>query len=255
MIGIFDSGMGGLTVLAHAIKMLPNEDFVYYGDFKNAPYGIKTKAEVLSLSENICELLIKEYHVKAIVIACNTATSAAIVDLRKKYDIPIIGMEPAVKPAIQSNQGKKIAVMATEMTLKEKKFNQLINQFENKNMIIKVPCSLLVERIERADFEGFALDQIINKCIPAIDLIESIVLGCTHFVFIKDYLREKYKNKIVIFDGNNGTIKNLKNRLIKNELEAKKNNQQEIIIVGSGVQGKIDFSKEIFNRYSKGRVI
>lgn len=255
MIGIFDSGMGGLTVLADAMKMLPNESFVYYGDFKNAPYGIKTKEEVLNLSENICEILINEYSVKAIVIACNTATSAAVSNLRKKYSIPIIGMEPAVKPAIQFNRGKKIAVMATEMTLKERKFNQLINRFENRNKIIKVPCSPLVEQIEKLAFDELSLDQIINKCIPTIDSIESIVLGCTHFVFIKDYLKEKYKNQIRIFDGNEGTIKNLSNRLVKNNLNSEVNGNQKVLIIGSGSQETIDLSKKIFNQYCKGRVI
>ena len=255
MIGIFDSGMGGLTVLADAMKMLPNESFVYYGDFKNAPYGIKTKAQVIALSENICEILINKYHVKAIVIACNTATSAAIINLRKKYTIPIIGIEPAVKPAIQLNNGKKIAVMATEMTLKERKFNQLMNKFENKNRIIKIPCSALVERIETVDFDQLAIDQIINDCIISIETIESIVLGCTHFVFIKDYLDDKYNGQIKIFDGNLGTIKNLKNRLLKNAIVAQENKKQEIQIIGSGNQEKIELSKKIFNRYCKGRLI
>jgi glutamate racemase len=255
MIGIFDSGMGGLTVLADAMKMLPNESFVYYGDFKNAPYGIKTKQEVLKLSEHICEILINKYHVKAIVIACNTATSAAVTNLRRKYTIPIIGMEPAVKPAIVLNNGKKIAVMATEMTLKERKFNQLINRFENKNRIIKVPCSSLVKQIETIDFDQESLDQILNKCIPTIDSIESIVLGCTHFIFIKEYLNDKYEGQIKIFDGNIGTIKNLTNRLIKNNLLDRTDEKQEILIIGSGSQEKIELSKKVFNRYCKGRLI
>jgi len=255
MIGIFDSGMGGLTVLADAMKMLPNESFVYYGDFENAPYGVKTKNEVLNLSENICEILINNYHVKAIVIACNTATSAAVTNLRKKYSVPIIGMEPAVKPAIQINKGKKIAVMATEMTLKERKFNQLINKFENKNKIIKVPCSPLVERIESVDFNKISLDQIVDECIPTIDSIESIVLGCTHFIFIKDYLKDKYKDHVKIFDGNLGTIKNLINRLVNNNLNNMTDRKQEIFIIGSGNEDKIELSKQIFNRYCKGRII
>lgn len=255
MIGIFDSGMGGLTVLADAMKMLPKESFVYYGDFENAPYGIKTKQEVLRLSENICEILINKYHVKAIVIACNTATSAAVTNLRNKYSIPIIGMEPAVKPAVEINNGKKIAVMATEMTLKERKFNQLINRFENRNRIIKVPCSPLVEQIETVDFDQLSLDKIINECIPAIDSIESIVLGCTHFVFIKDYLNDKYEGQIRIFDGNIGTIRNLTKRLVKNSLNNITDKTQEVLIIGSGSQEKIELSKKIFNRYCKGRVI
>jgi len=255
MIGIFDSGMGGLTVLADAIKMLPKEDFIYYGDFENAPYGIKTKKEVLLLSENICDILINKYQVKAIVIACNTATSAAITELRKKYSVPIIGMEPAVKPAIKLNRGKKIAVMATEMTLKEKKFNRLINQFKIRDKIIKVPCSPLVELIEKVKFDKVAIDEIMSDCIESIESIESIVLGCTHFVFIKNYLEEKYNGQIKIFDGNLGTLMNLKNRLSKNDLYSTSKNGQKITITGSGTQEKIEISKKIFKSYCEGRII
>ncbi|MEA1975961.1 MAG: glutamate racemase, partial [Bacillota bacterium] len=182
MIGIFDSGMGGLTVLKTALDILPNEDFVYLGDSNNAPYGIKSKEKVIELSDNICEMFINKYDVKAIVIACNTATSVAVDILRKKYNIPIIGMEPAIKPAIENNNGGKIVVLATEMTLKEKKFNDLITQYNQNNIITKVPCTKLVEIVENIDFNEIRLNHIIDECLENVDNIESIVLGCTHFI-------------------------------------------------------------------------
>jgi glutamate racemase len=128
-IGVFDSGLGGLSVLATLQKLLPNESYIYVGDSKNAPYGTKSKEEVLELSRQICNQLVS-LDVKAIVIACNTATSAAVNQLREEYDIPIIGMEPAVKPALRQSKGK-VAVLATEMTLKEEKFQKLIESLED----------------------------------------------------------------------------------------------------------------------------
>ena len=131
-IGIFDSGLGGISVLYEIHKLLPNESIVYYGDSGNAPYGVKSKEVVYELSKNICDYLIENEGVKAIVIACNTATSAAVDKLRGQYNIPIIGMEPAIKPAIVGTKGA-IVVLATEMTLKEEKFNNLLHSFEYAN--------------------------------------------------------------------------------------------------------------------------
>jgi len=125
-IGFIDSGVGGVSVLKEAVKLLPNENYIYFGDSKNAPYGIKSVKEVQKLTFDACEFLIN-HNAKALVIACNTATSAAINELRKKYkSIPVIGIEPALKPAVELNRKGKIIVMATPMTLAEKKFNELM---------------------------------------------------------------------------------------------------------------------------------
>jgi glutamate racemase len=252
MIGIFDSGMGGLTVLEKAIEFLPNEDFVYFGDSKNAPYGIKSKEKVIDLSDKICKIFIKEYHVDAIVIACNTATSAAAEILREKYNIPIIGMEPAIKPAIENNNGGNIIVLATEMTLKEKKFNDLIKKFNYDNIIIKKPCTKLVKLIENIEFDKSMLNLIIDDCLENIENIESIVLGCTHFVFIKDFLEKKFNNNIKIYDGNDGTILNLKKILENNGLLNNNNYKGKIIIINSAEKEILEKSKKLFDDYIKG---
>lgn len=252
MIGIFDSGMGGLTVLSEGAKILSNEDFVYFGDSKNIPYGTKTKSEVIKLSKKICQMLIDKYKVKAIIIACNTATSAAVNVLRDLYDIPIIGMEPAIKPALDENRGNKVAVLATEMTLREEKFNKLVESFENSDKIIKIPCSELVNLIEKVDFKREEIDLIIDKCLEKFSKIESIVLGCTHFLFIKKYLKEKFiKENIRIYDGNSGTILNLKRILNEDKLLNNKNVKGKILILNSGSQEVLNKSIKLFNKYHK----
>lgn len=213
-IGVFDSGLGGISVLRELKKELPNEDFLYIGDSAFAPYGTKDKQAIIDRCIHICDTFIKE-DVKAILIACNTATSAAANLLREKYDLPIIGMEPALKVAAHNKTNQKIIVMATELTLKEKKFNDLMTQYNKENTIIKMPCPELVEIIENDKFEDskFIIKQL-HSYYENIDIhsIDSIVLGCTHFVFYRPYFL-KYFSNIHIVDGNHGTVQHLKNVL------------------------------------------
>jgi glutamate racemase len=218
-IGIFDSGMGGISVLAETIKFMPEERYIYYGDSGNAPYGVKAPEEVNNLSKNICDFLI-DRGVKAIVVACNTATSAAIKDLRNTYDIPIIGMEPALKPAVEKKPEGKIVVMATSMTLKEKKFSRLMDKYGQEADIVKLPCPKLVELVEEGILEGERMEETIRECFKDIDKdeISSVVLGCTHYIFLKDSIRNVLGDKIDIIDGNQGTARHLKNILEKKGL-------------------------------------
>ena len=157
-IGFLDSGVGGISVLNEAIKLMPNERYVYLGDSKNAPYGIKTKKEVKELTVRNVDALIEE-GAKAIVIACNTATSAAVAFLREKYKaVPILGVEPALKPAALSHRGEKILVMATSMTLAEKKFEHLMGKYKDDAKIVPVPCPGLMEFVEAGKLEGEELE-------------------------------------------------------------------------------------------------
>lgn len=229
-IGIFDSGMGGISVLADIIKYLPNERYIYYGDSGNAPYGIKTPEEVKKLCIDICDFFISE-GVKAIVVACNTATSAAIKDLREKYSIPVIGMEPALKPAVTLESDGKIVVMATHMTLKEKKFNSLMEKYGKQREIIKLPCPKLVEIIEDGILEGQVARDSISECFNGINIheVSSIVLGCTHYIFLKDYIKKFAGDNVNIIDGNEGTARHLKNILEKKGL-LKNSTEEEILL-------------------------
>lgn len=216
-IGVFDSGLGGLSVLHTLQTLLPNESFIYYGDSINAPYGVKSKDTVFELSKAICDSLI-EKNVKAIVIACNTATSAAVERLRALYDIPIIGMEPAIKPALKHSVGQ-VAVLATEMTLKEEKFQRLVETLEDGYRIEKIPAPEWVDCVENHMFDETYVRKSVNNFLKEnVSNSNAIVLGCTHFVFLKELISEYYNGKVEIFDGNMGTALQLKNTLMSRNL-------------------------------------
>lgn len=234
-IGFFDSGVGGLSVLKEAIKILPNEDYIYFGDSKNAPYGVKSVAEVKALTFEAVEFLIK-HKVKAIVVACNTATSAAIEDLRRNYsNIPIIGIEPALKPAVEMNDGGKIVIMATPMTLSEKKFSCLMEKYKPKAKIVPLPCAGLVEYIEKGIVQGEELNNFLREKFSDLTYneISSVVLGCTHYPFIKVELNKVLGEKVKIIDGSLGTALQLKRLITYNNTRNKKESMGKIEILNS----------------------
>ena len=212
-IGVFDSGIGGLTVLKQIIKLLPNEKYIYYADTDNVPYGLKTKEQILEYVESAIDFL-NSKKVKVIVVACNTATSASANYLRKKYkDLPIIGMEPALKVATQGVKNNNIVVMATPLTLKEKKFETLMHKFRGNNKVVKMPCPKLVEIVENdlLDDETTVINQLKDYYKNVnVDNLDSVVLGCTHFIFYKDYLNEFLPETAHLVDGNMGTCKHVK---------------------------------------------
>ena len=194
-IGIFDSGIGGLSVLYEAMHLLPHEQFIYYADEKHVPYGEKTKEEIIGYVDEIIQFMI-ERDCKAIVIACNTATSAAVSIMRKKYHIPIIGMEPAVK-------GKKML--------------DLVERVDKDHLVDLVALPKLVRFAERLEFESEDVLAYLKEALSCFDFEEygSLVLGCTHFNYFKDSFH-KLLPQVHLLDGNLGTI----NYLIKNiELE------------------------------------
>jgi len=249
-IGIFDSGMGGITVLVEAMKLMPTENFIYYGDSLNAPYGIRSMEEVKELSLSVCEFLISK-GVKAIVVACNTATSATISDLRKLYSVPVVGMEPALKPAISAKEKGSVAVLATEVTLREDKFNKLMNRFADDREIIKVPCPSLVELVESGVMSGEKAESAVQKCFEDIDLenLSAVVLGCTHFVFLKKIFKKVLGDKIEIHDGNYGTIKCLYKKLDELSLLNLDNESPIIKIYNSKGHDYLHQSRELLEKY------
>jgi glutamate racemase len=234
-IGFFDSGVGGISVLKESLKILPNEDFVYFGDSINAPYGIKGVNEVKKLTINAVDFLLDK-GVKVIVIACNTATSAAIDALREKYkDIPIIGIEPALKPAVEISRGKSIIIMATPMTLAEKKFSNLMKQYDKEVNIISLPCAGLVELIEGGTIEGDQIESYLKEKLKSFAHLDvaSIVLGCTHYPFIKDELVKIVGDKTIIIDGSLGTANQLKRLLTSNNILNEKKSEGIVTIYNS----------------------
>lgn len=256
-IGIFDSGLGGLSVLNTLEGLLTKEGFIYIGDSQNAPYGTKTKEEVFELSKKICDELIAK-GVKAIVIACNTATSAAVTRLRDMYDIPIIGMEPAVKPALRQSSGQ-VVVLATEMTLKEEKFLKLVENIEDGFRVVKIPAPEWVDCVENhLNDEAFVVKCVNGFLEEKLPNAHNIVLGCTHFIFLRDYIKSYYKGKIEIFDGNIGTALQLKNTLesmglLLDEEIYNDDDFERIEIFNSKSETYIEKSKELLKTLKRGK--
>ncbi len=216
-IGFFDSGVGGLSVLRAALEVMPNENYIYYGDSINAPYGVKTADEIRALSYDVVNFLL-EKGVKGIVVACNTATSVIVAELRKKYEgFPIVGIEPALKPAVQSPKEGKIVVMATNRTLSEGKFNKLVNRLakEREEDIIPLPCPGLVEFIEKGELEGENIENFLREKFEVYkdEKIATIVLGCTHYPFVRETIAKIVGKDIDIIDGSLGTSKEMRRRL------------------------------------------
>lgn len=217
-IGVFDSGVGGISVLADLIHQLPNEQYIYFGDSGNAPYGVRSKEEVKNLSFNVVDKLLN-FNIKAVVVACNTATSIVIEELREGLNIPVIGMEPALKPAIELNNSGKIVVMATPVTLREKKFNDLIMKLTDTDRVVKMPCPGLVEIIEQQGDHDAEIEDYIRKIYESyrMDAIGTVVLGCTHYVFIKDIIANVVGAEATVIDGNLGTARHVKELLKQRE--------------------------------------
>ncbi len=220
-IAVFDSGLGGISVLRELYKIMPNENYIYFGDSKNAPYGTKTLDEVRKLTFASVDFL-KEKGAKAFVIACNTATSAAVALLRKQYpDIPFVGIEPAIKPAALDSNYPKVVVMATPLTLKQEKFSRLTALYKDKANIIPLPCPGLMEYVEAGNLDSPELEEYLKNILSYyIDSdVNSIVLGCTHYPFVKPIIRRIMGDNVKIFDGGAGTARETKRQLEKNGLK------------------------------------
>lgn len=208
-IGVFDSGLGGLSVVHTLRTLLPDENIIYFGDSARNPYGTRSREEVMKFSFEIVEEM-KKQNVKAVVIACNTATSAAAKELRSAFDFDIVGMEPALKPAALMKTPSTIAVWATALTLAQDKFASLARRFANDHTIIDVPCSKLVELVERDELdESDKVDAVLADYLEQSQNAEFIVLGCTHFLFFKNRLQKLAGENVQIIDGNAGTIHRL----------------------------------------------
>ena len=212
-IAVFDSGVGGISVLRHLVALLPQERFLYFGDSANAPYGTKTKAEVKALTFAAAEKLLTR-GIKALVVACNTATSAAINDLRATYpDLIIIGIEPALKLAADKFPGGKLGVMATPMTLREAKFARLLERFSESCEIFKIPAPGLVELIESGRADSPETDELLENLFAPYPKLDALVLGCTHYPFAKASLSRVLGERVALLDGGEGTARETRRRL------------------------------------------
>ena len=209
-IGFFDSGIGGLTVLRLARRKLPDADFLYYADVDNVPYGEKTGDEVRALTLSAARFL-TDLGAEAVVLACNTATSAAAAPLREVLSVPVVGMEPAVKKALDEHPHGRVLVAATPFTCRGDKLRRLIDQVGGEELVDMLPLPGLVHLAERCDFSPEAVDPYLRGELRRFDLAryDSVVLGCTHFLYFTDAFRRLLPAAVRLVDGNDGTVNQL----------------------------------------------
>lgn len=206
-IAVFDSGVGGLSVLRELIKRMPGENYLYFGDSANAPYGSKTTEQVRALTMQAAEDLVSR-GVKALVVACNTATSAAIHSLREKYpELIVVGIEPALKPAADRFPGGRIGIMATQVTLREEKLAHQVERFPQMQVEL-IPAPGLVELIEDGQTDTPQVEELLGRILsPYVGKLDALVLGCTHYPFVKDTIAKILGTDTVLLDGGEGTAK------------------------------------------------
>lgn len=218
-IGVFDSGVGGLTVLLELKSFLPKENFIYFADCKNVPYGYKTVPEIQLLSEKIIDFLLDQ-SCKLIVIACNTVTAAAISYLRLKYDIPIVGLEPAIKPACINSKTGNVGVLATEATFKGNHFINTSSRYKEYINIHKCVAKDLVELAEKGMFEGDEVENSIKEYLKCFSdkNIDFLVLGCTHYPYYNKNIQKYLGQNVDIIDSAIPVARRTKDILLTNKL-------------------------------------
>lgn len=230
-IGIFDSGIGGLSVLKELQRVLPNENLIYLADSANAPYGDQSEDFIQQRALTIADFLSKQ-SVKAMVVACNTATAAAVNALRSEYQIPVVGLEPAIKPAVFNTKNGMVGVLATSQTLASKKYQQLKSQYENQATIIDVACQGLVEYIEDNKQDSAEFYQLLTRYIQPLQNqhIDTLVLGCTHYPFAKTVIQKIVSADIEIIDSGKAVAEQTGRQLKNNNL-----------LNDEGKAGRVDF--------------
>ena len=214
-IAVFDSGVGGISVLRHLRRLMPGERYLYFGDSANAPYGSRPTREVRELTFAAAERLYSRHSVKALVIACNTATAAAVKQLREAYpDRIIIGIEPALKLAADHFPGGRVGVMATEVTLREEKFDHLLHRFQESCTVSSIPAPGLVELVEAGLAQSPRTEALLRPILtPYIGKLDALVLGCTHYPFAAGTISRILGPDTVLLDGGEGTARETRRRL------------------------------------------
>lgn len=206
-IAVFDSGVGGLSVLRQLRLAMPGERYVYYGDSANAPYGTRPTDQVRQLTMEAARMLDQHYPLKALVVACNTATAAAVDLLRQTYpELIVVGIEPALKLAADRFPGGRVGVMATAVTLREQKFNDLLRRVSDRCSFVKIPAPGLVELVEAGKAHTWEARELLDGLLaPYRGRLDALVLGCTHYPFAADAIAQAVGDQVCLLDGSLGT--------------------------------------------------
>ena len=213
-VGVLDSGVGGVSILREIRAILPLEDLLYVADSGHAPYGERSEAFIEARVTAIVEFLIAQA-AKAVVVACNTATGVAVDTLRSRFQIPIVAIEPALKPAAAMTRTRRVGVLATHRTLESEKFARLRARYAADVEVMIQPCPGLAEQVERGDFDSGATRRLVEAYVqPLIEKgVDTLVLGCTHYPFLQPIIRDVAGNGVTIVDPGDAVARELKRQL------------------------------------------
>lgn len=239
-IGVFDSGVGGLTVLKQIIKVVPNENILYFGDTARVPYGPRDLNEVKEFVFRIARFLCDK-NVKLIVIACNTSTAAALDDLKKELDIPIVGViEPGARTAAHNTKNKRVGVIATKGTVESRAYDNEIKKIDPDIKLYSMPAPLLVDYVEKGILAGKALNRAIHRYLKPLvkEDIDVLILGCTHFPLIEDQILACSVDGIRVINSAVETAKDVKEVLLSNKICANNNFKPEKVFYETGNSSK-----------------
>ena len=242
-IGVFDSGMGGLSVLRELERLLPNEKFIFLADQKYVPYGEKSKKQLINLAYRIVDFFINKYDVKMIVIACNTSTCYSIDALRKKYSLPIVGTVPAVKKAGENTKSGAIAIISTPATSKSPTLKKLIKDNCNGIQVFNIGCKDLENAVEEGEIDAERVHILLQKYLGKIknSKVDHLVLGCTHYPFLKKTIKKYVNSKVKLVDGGLAIAKRVRSLLKTYFFKNSKKTKGEIIYFTTGDSAR--FSK------------
>ena len=261
-IAVTDSGIGGLSTLYQLCRLMPNEDYIYFGDSANNPYGTKDRELVRKIVFENAEKLM-DMGAKAIVVACNTATGVAVRALRETYpDFTFVGIEPAIKPAALDKEHPNVAVMATPLTLSQEKFQKLASNYSDKANFIPIPCPGLADLIEKYGSGGQNISRYLADLFGAQNVknIDSVVLGCTHYALIEDDIRNALPGSVKIFDGSFGVAKETRRRLSVADLLAEDHRVGSVKVINTALSQRpifeiptddADLVRSIISNYNK----
>src|SRR3989344_8244533 len=219
-IGVCDSGVGGLSILIELQKLLPEENFVFLADQKYVPYGEKSKSELVALVYKVVDYLIDKHDIKMFVIACNTATCYTIKELRQKYKLPIVGTEPAIKPAARDTRTGTIAVISTPATSKSKTVARLIREFAKGKTVLNIGCPNLENTVEKGRIDDAEVRRLLSKYLSRVknSKADQLVLGCTHYPFLKGTIRKMLGPKVKLVDSGKAIAKRTRHLLRENKI-------------------------------------
>ncbi|MBR2421562.1 MAG: glutamate racemase [Oscillospiraceae bacterium] len=246
-IAVFDSGVGGISVLKELMAIMPEEHYLYFGDSINAPYGTRTTEEVRVLSLNAAAMLY-ERGIKALVVACNTATAAAITQIRAEYpNLIVVGIEPALKMATDRFPRGHVGIMATQVTLREEKLEHLVCRFPDAT-VEKIPAPGLVELVEQGKADSEETEQLLRQILaPYLGQLDAIVLGCTHYPFVRDTVQKVLGECVQVLDGGAGTARQTK-RLLEEQGLLRKGKGSLKMENSSGKQELLDLGMELLKK-------